>query len=110
MWKKIQKHIGQHYTFRLDGIVISGFFCGIGEYKGDYGMIFLVANNEKHVSPISCLLVHPLKVKCTLYSDMLDLRRTCRKFFDKHNMKNTSNNIYHPSFEVKEIKKKKVTH
>jgi len=89
---------------------MSGFFCGIGEADGDYGMIFITTkygDDENSVSLVSCLLVHPLRIKCILYSDTLDLRRTCRKIFKKFKLKNSSEDIYHPSFEIKEITNEK---
>ena len=99
MWEKIKKHIGQYYIFRLDGALVSGFFCGIGEVDGDHGMMFIdVECSGRALS--SCLLIHPLQIKCTLYSDMLSLRRACRKTFRKFKLANHSKNIYYPSFEV----------
>lgn len=108
MWDKIRKHVGRYCAFRLDGIIISGFFCGIGEVNGNYGMIFVCAkhrNNEIELT--SCLVVHPLKIKCTLYSDLLSLRKTCRKLFRKHKYANHSKDIYYSSFDIKEITNEK---
>lgn len=112
MWEEIKKCIGNHYVFRLDGVVISGFFCGIGETKGNCGMIFLVPNSsqKEQVSYVYCLFVHPLKIKCTLHSKrgILNLRKECRKYFSKYHMKNNLDNIYFPIFKIKEIRKKDI--
>lgn len=111
MWDKIQKYIGKYYVFRLDGMIMSGYFCGIGEVDGNYGMVFLSSRygkDEDASEPsTSCLLVYPLKIKCTLYSDMLSLRRTCRKLFRKHKLTNHSKDVYLPSFEIEEITSEK---
>jgi len=113
-WNEIKKHIGQHYTFRIDGMIMSGFFCGIGEYDNDHGMIFISTEygwdedeQEDVIQINSCLLIHPLKIKCTLYSDMLVLRKSCRNLFKQLKLTNSSNDIYHPSFEIKEITNEK---
>lgn len=108
MWNIIKKHIGKYFVFKLDGILMSGIFCGIGEINNNYGMIFINAKygagkEDKIISFSSCLLVHPLRIKCTLHSDLLDLRRDCRKFFRKNKLTNTADNIYWPPFEIKEI-------
>ena len=109
MWNKIKKYVGQHYIFRLDGILASGFFCGIGEVNNNYGMIFIGTeygknkNGDEYISLTSCLVVHPSRIKCTLYSDILSLRKSCRKLFRKNKYTNHSEDIYHPSFDIKEI-------
>lgn len=104
MWEKIEKFIGQHCVFRLDGMLLNGYFCGIGEVDGNYGMIFInVKQCGKEISESSCLLVHPLKIKCTLHSDIINLRRTCRKLFRRHKLHNNSQKIYFPTFEVDEM-------
>jgi len=104
MWNKIEKFIGQHCVFRLDGIVMSGYFCGIGEVNGNYGMIFIGVNQRgPKISETSSLFVHPLQIKCTLQSDIISLRRTCRKIFRRHKLQNSSTNIYFPTFEINEI-------
>ena len=106
MWDKIEDHIGKHCVFKLDGMIMSGFFCGIGESNGHYGMIFLSTaynKDENRISTSSCILIHPLRIKCTLYSDMLSLRRSCRKLFRKLKLANHSSDIFYPSFEIKEI-------
>lgn len=110
MWNTIKKHIGKHYVFRLDNILMSGIFCGIGEINNNYGMVFINTkygtNKEEDIisfSSCSCLLIHPLRIKCTLHSDLLNLRRSCRKLFRKNKYTNISENIYWPPFEIKEI-------
>lgn len=104
MSNKIKECIGNHYVFKLDGVLLSGHFCGIGNIDGDYGMVFIgVKECGMPISKTSCLLVHPLRIKCTLHSDIMSLRRSCRKFFRKHKLENISNNIYHSIYEVDEI-------
>ena len=103
MWNKIEKFIGQHCVFRLDGMIMSGYFCGIGEVSGNHGMIFVGVNHGPEISETFSLLVHPLRIKCTLQSDITSLRRTCRKIFRRHKLQNNSTDIYFPTFEINEI-------
>jgi len=109
MLEKIKNHIGHYYTFRLDGMIMSGFFCGIGKLNDDCGMVFLISNDAKNVSDVVCLFVHPLKIKCTLHNNrILDLRRICRKYFKKQKMHNKLDNIYSPIFKIEKIKEDKI--
>lgn len=106
MWDKIENHIGKHCIFNLDGIIMSGFFCGIGKSNENYGMIFLstaYGKDENKISTTSCMLIHPLRIKCTLYSDILSLRRSCRKLFRKLKLTNHSDEVFYPSFKIEEI-------
>lgn len=100
----IRKFMGHHYVFKLDGILMSGYFCGIGEVDGNYGMIFIdVKECDMEISKSSCLVVHPLRIKCTLYADLIRLRRACRKIFRRYKLHSDPDKIYFPTFEVNEV-------
>lgn len=108
MWEEIQNHVGQNFIFKLDGMLMSGYFCGIGEYGGNYGMIMIAARygkneDENDVPLTSCLLVHPSRIKCTLHSNIISLRKSCRNLFEKLKLTNNLDSIYYPPFEITEM-------
>jgi len=98
----INKYVGNHFIFKIDNIVTSGFFCGIGKINDDYGMIFINSSMSNHDIK-SCLFVHPSKTKCVLQSNMIKLRSLCRNYFKENKLDNNLSNYYFPPFDIKEI-------
>lgn len=99
---KIEQYIGHQFIFRVDRILMAGYFRGIGKVDNDYGMVFdpVIFADQKLAS---CLIAHPRRIKCTLYSDILPLRRACRKFFRLNKLYNENSNIYFPRFEIEKV-------
>jgi hypothetical protein len=100
----MEHYTGNHYVFRLDKFLVSGYFCGMGEVNGNFGMIFIgVTSFGMDISAESCLLISPHRMKCTLYSDILSLRRECRKIFKENNLTNDDKCVYFPIHQIIEM-------
>ena len=100
MIESIKQFVGRPYIFKLDGMFMGGHFCGIGKVGEDYGMIFINVISTSGISKTSCLVIHPSRFKTTMYSGILQLRRSCRKIFQENHLQNNSKNIYYSIFEV----------
>ena len=93
MFNELKPYIGHHYAFKLDGLDMDAFFVGIDQIGDDYGMVFeKVRCAEQNIT--SNLFIHPVRLKCTLRSNILPLRRLCRNIFDKYNFVNNNFKIY----------------
>jgi hypothetical protein len=104
MNKAIKKYIGNYYIFKLSGHFVSGYFCGIGEINNKYGMIFIdVKSSGIKIPHNCCMLVAPEQIKCTLKSNMIHLRKLCRKIFINHNLSNHHGPLYYPTFQINKI-------
>jgi len=102
---RLKNSIGNHFVFRLNKVLMSGCFCGIGEIDETYGMVFInVKAAGVEMTENIALVVAPSAIKCTLYSDMLWLRSTCRKIFRNLKLKAlTQEKIYYPTFQIQEV-------
>jgi hypothetical protein len=105
----INKYIGRHCVFRIGKITASGYFCGIAEYQNNYGMVFVNVDVCGIDVPESiCIMIDPKKIKCTMADNIINLRKECRKIFDKNNLP-TGDNIFHPLCEINEVSFERVS-
>jgi hypothetical protein len=101
---KIVEHIGKHYIFKLDKMLIAGNFCGIGKIDEQFGMIFINVETVGRNLPESCaLLIPPFELKCTLRSDFIDLRRECRQLFEKYSLSKALKKLFYPIHKIIDI-------
>jgi hypothetical protein len=100
----LRKYTGMHYTFKLSGHFMSGYFCGIGKIDDKYGMVFVnIKSSGSYIPENCCILVAPEHIKCTLKSDMIELRSLCRKVFELKKLESHIGPIFYPLFKIKEV-------
>lgn len=103
--EKLEGYIGKRrYVFKLFHHFVSGHFCGIGEINGKYGMIFINIESAGIEIPHNCcMLIAPEQIKCTLKSNIIDLRKLCRKIFECYNLPNHDSPAYYPIFQINKL-------
>ena len=99
----LKTHVGKSYIFRSNSIIVSGCFCGIGNFENKQGMIFIDATVAGIKVPSDvAIVVHPSDIKCTLYSNILKLRRLCINILGKN--ADHDGITYCPIFAIEEMK------
>ena len=104
--KRIDKFIGEKFTFKSEGIIHEGIFCGIGHVDNNYGMMFIHAKEAGLPLPTTelMLLVPPNKTKCLIIdNNFKNLRKECRHIFKQYNLKCNLGKLVFPIKNVKSM-------